>query len=98
MAYAVKITKEMDDGVLVRYAWESTADRAGNVLLDPRAKLFRPCDELGNPIGDMSVRIGAEVENADPETVQDFVTVLSGILKKWKGSGTPPETAHLYFG
>ena len=98
MAYAIKVAKMSDDGRRARYLWESTTGRSGNVLLDADARLFRPCDELGSPIGDMSVRAGADVENADPETVQDFVTVVGGILKKWKGSGAPPETAHRYFG
>ena len=98
MAFAVKITKASDDGRLARYTWESTTGRTGAVLLDVDAKMFRPCDENGTPLGDMSLRIGEEVSHPDPDAAQDFITAVSGILKKWKGSGTPPETAHLYFG
>ena len=94
MAYAVKITKVADEGALARYAWRSTTGRSGNVLLATDAKLFRPCDELGNAVGEMSLR-GNGVGNPDPETVQDFVAAVGGVFKKWKGSGLPPETARL---
>jgi hypothetical protein len=98
MAFAVKVSKVSDDGRRARYAWESTTGRAGSILLDIDGRVFRPCDEFGDPLGVMSLRVGGDVTDQDPVTAQDFITAVSGILKKWNGSDVPPETAHLYFG
>jgi hypothetical protein len=99
MAFAVKIVRIAGSTETALYAWESTNGRNGHVLLDIGDKFFRPADGQGVPIGEMSFRVGDEDPvNPDSATVQDFLTAVSGIIRKWKGASSPPETAHLYFG
>lgn len=98
MAYSVRITRTGYDGAVAFYEWESTHGRSGHVRLDARTATFRPVDASGTPIGTMSFRRGdGDVTNPEAGAVNDFLTVVSGILKRWKET-EPPETAHQYFG
>lgn len=99
MAYSVRITRVAYDGAHAVYEWESTTGASGYVGVDlgtPAA--FRPTDASGAPIGAMSFRRGdSEVAAPEADTVSDFLTAVSGIIKRWRET-EPPETAHLYFG
>jgi len=98
VAYAVRITRIGFDETSALYEWESTKGPKGHVRIEFPSVVFRPADAEGTPIGAMMFRKGdADVTNPEPGAVSSFVTVVSGILKKWKDD-EPPETAHLYFG
>ncbi|GAA1972167.1 hypothetical protein [Catenulispora subtropica] len=98
MAYSVRITRIGYDGASAVYEWESTNGPSGHVGLDVRTATFRPVDATGAPIGTMSFRKGdGDVSNPEAGAVTDFLTVVSGIIKRWK-EAEPPETAHQYFG
>lgn len=98
VAYSVRITRTGYDGALAVYEWESTNGPSGHVGLDARTATFCPVDAAGTPIGTMSFRKGdGDVTNPEVGAVNDFLTVVSGIIKRWKET-EPPETAHQYFG
>jgi len=98
VAYSVRITRIGYDGARAVYEWESTNGLSGHVGVDLPAGIFRPVDASGAPIGAMSFRKGGgDVTNPEAGAVSDFLTVVGGILKRWK-EAEPPETAHLYFG
>ncbi|NUP50021.1 MAG: hypothetical protein HOW97_22320 [Catenulispora sp.] len=98
MAYSVRITRIGYTGAQAVYEWQSTNGPSGHVALDTRTATFRPADASGTPLGAMSFRRGDEdVSNPEVGAVNDFLTVVSGIIKRWKDA-EPPETAHLYFG
>lgn len=98
MAYSIRITRIEHDSARVVYEWESTNGPAGRVGLDVGTATFRPVDTSGAPIGAMSFRRGDEdVSNREAGTANDFLAVVSGIIKRWK-EAEPPETAHQYFG
>lgn len=99
MAFAVRITKTAGDAEAALYTWESTNGRHGHVRLEIASRTFRPADEHGVPFGAMAFRVGDDdATDPDQAAVQDFLTVVGGIIRKWKADPAPPETAHLYFG
>lgn len=98
MAYSVRITRVGYDGERAVYEWESTNGPSGHVGVDIPAAIFRPVDASGAPIGMMSFRRGdGDVTHPEAGAVNDFLTVVSGIIKRWQ-EPEPPETAHRYFG
>jgi hypothetical protein len=98
VAYSVRISRVAYDGARALYEWESTNGPAGHIAIDVEAATFRPADASGAPVSAMSFRRGdSDVAGPEAGAVSDFLTVVGGILKRWKET-EPPETAHLYFG
>ncbi|GAA0591649.1 hypothetical protein GCM10010174_03380 [Kutzneria viridogrisea] len=98
MGYSVEIRRTAYDGKFAQYLWRTTLGGEGFVSVDLGAGVFRPCDAGGTPVGAMRLnRSVGMVENADPEMKENFLVVVSSVLKKWTAE-EPPMTAHRYFG
>ncbi|MEV5240564.1 hypothetical protein AB0K89_15915 [Streptomyces cinnamoneus] len=99
MASAVRIARCSIDGDGVVYEWVRDDRSTGHVVVDEAEETIRPCDAMGNVIGQMLIRrtVG-DVENPEPESRGNFVVVAAAIFREWVKAGSLPEAVSRSFG